>query len=87
MRKIIILLLFLGAVVSSVIGITKYNEYKNKPKEKNTTEELEKEIKKVEEEIKNKEEELEKVKEENKPILEEIEKWQKKIEDIEKHFG
>ena len=79
--------MLLAAIASSTFAILKYKEYNDKPKEKNSTQEIQKEIEKVEEDIKEKEAELNKVKEDNKPILEEIDKWQKKIEDIEKHFG
>ncbi len=86
MKKIILSILFLIAIVSSSFAALKYKQYMDKPKEENNVEEIEKQIKEVEVEIDKKKEEYIKTKEEKSETLKVVETWEEKIKAIRKYI-
>ena len=74
MKKVILIILLVIAVVCSFFGISKYNEYSSKKSEKNNIKEIENEIKEVEVKINDKKEEINKAKEDNKEVFDYLER-------------
>ena len=89
MKKIVLFLTFIIAVIGAVFAVIEVNSYYNKKKkiDDNTLiQETEDKIKEVEEKINAKQQEEAKVKEEKKDKIEEMETWEKKTKDMEENL-